>query len=197
MKKVISVLFSIILILSLCDISFADNNITEYNWSEVESVVEKAFGEPGNTWTIEEVDADIWLPGKYQPVELTSEEIADGCIGFYSAEGRSDYVLLNYSDSNGLTLDTLLYYFLQNGSDVYRLSVNGVPAIYVREPDKGTALLTFQTVEGKLFQLVFSPLAGEEVFQYSIISIRPHEEISEVSAEPVVSVNPVSGLISK
>ena len=197
MKKFISVLLALILVLSLSVFSLADVEITEYNWSETEPLIQQAFGEPGNTWTIEEVEADIWLPSNYSPVELTPEQKAEGCIGFYAAEGRNDYVLLNYSDSEGLTLDSFLYYFQQNNADVYTISINGIPAIYLREPDKGTALLIFQTVEGKFFQVIFSPLEGEAAFQYSVISIRPHEEQAEEPAEPVVPVNPVSGLISK
>ena len=197
MNKIISLLLASILVLSISVFSLADGEITEYNWSETEPLIEQAFGEPGNTWTIEEVDADFWLPGIYSPVELTPEQQADGCIGFYAAEGRNDYVILNYTDSDGLSLDSFLYYFLQNGADVYMISVNGIPAIYLRETDKNSALVVFQTVEGKFLQVIFSPLAGEEVFQYSIISIRPHEEQAEVPAEPVVPVNPVSGLISK
>lgn len=197
MKKFVSLLLALIIVLSLGVVSFADGEITRYDWSETEPLIEQAFGESGNTWTIEEVNADFWLPSIYSSVELTPEQRADGCIGFYAAEGRNDYVLLNYTDSDGLALDSYLYYFLQNGSDVYMISVNGIPAIYLREPEKNSALLVFQTVEGKFFQLIFSPLAGEEVFQYSIISIRPHEEQVEEPAEPVVPINPVSGLISK
>lgn len=197
MKKIVSLLLAVIFALSFSVVSFADSEISTYDWSETEPLIEQAFGESGNTWTIDEINADFWLPSIYSPVELTPDQLADGCIGFYAAEGRNDYVLLNYTDSDGLTLDAYLYYFLQNGSDVYMISVNGIPAIYLREPEKNSALLVFQTVEGKFFQMIFSPLAGEEVFQYSIISIRPHEEHVEELVEPVVPVNPVSGLIFK
>lgn len=197
MKKFISSLLVIIVILSFSVVSLADDEITKYNWSEVEPLIEQAFGEPGKTWTIPEVNADIWLPSIYSPVELTPEQQADGCIGFYAVDGRSDYVLLNYSDSDDLGLDAFLYYFKQNNADVYPISVNGIPAVYLRQPEKNSALLIFQTVEGKFFQLIYSPLAGEEAFQYSIISIRPHEEQAEEPTDPVVPVNPVSGLIFK
>ena len=67
--------------------------------------------------------------------------------------------------------------------------------IYLREPENDSAILVFQTQAGKFFQVVFSPLTAEKMFQYTVISIRPREE--EAPAEPVVPVNPVSGLIYK
>ena len=195
MKKFISLLLVVILVLSLSALSYAEE-ITEYTWTDTESIATQTFGE-GNTWDVKEVDASFWLPADFSPVELTADDIADGCVGFYSVLGSNLYVILNYADSQGLTLDTFLYYLQQNSSDVYRLNINGIPALYLREADKNTALLVFQTQAGKFFQVVFSPLEAEDMFQFTAISIRPHEEEPESSTEPVVPTNPVSSLIFK
>lgn len=195
MKKNISFLFAIVFVLSFSVLSYAEE-IPEYNWTDTEPIARQSLG-MGNTWYIEEIDASFWLPADFSPVELTAEDLADGCIGFYSVLGSDLYVLLNYADSQGLTLDSYLSYLQQNSADVYKLTINGIPALYLREADKDTALLIFQTQAGKLFQVVFSPLAAEEMFQFTAISIRPCVEEADVSGELVVPVNPVSGLISK
>ena len=197
MKRAFPLMIAVILIFSLCGISFAENEVTAYSWSDAEPLIEQFFEEDGNTWTVEEVNAVLWLPSFFSPVELTPEDIADGTIGFYSTDNGSQYVLLNYADSDGLTLESFFLYFQQNGADIYRISVNDIPAIYLRDHEKNSCVLIYQTQEGKFFQVIFSPLAAEEMFKYSVISIRPRPEDSETSTEPAEPVNPVSSLISK
>ena len=195
MKKIISLLFVLSLVLSLSVFSYGEE-IIEYNWIDVESTAKQSFG-VGNTWEVEEVDASFWLPADFSPLELTAEDLADDCIGFYSVLGSDLYVMLNYTDSQGLTLDSFLSYLQQNNADAYKITINSIPALYLREADKNTALLVFQTQAGKFFQVIFSPLDAEEMFQFCAISIRPHLEEIVSSTELSVPSNPVSGLISK
>ena len=191
MKKIISFLMAAVLVLSLGIVSFADE-ITEYSWAETESIAKQSLGE-GNTWDVEEVDASFWLPAEFTPIELTAEDIADGSIGFYSVPDGGLYVMLNYAESEGLTLDSYMSYFQQNGADIYKLSINGIPAIYLREPENDSAILVFQTQAGKFFQVVFSPLTAEKMFQYTVISIRPREEEAPGSAALVFDLDNFTG----
>ena len=133
--------------------------------------------------------------GIFTPAELTEEDKADGTIAFYTTGNENNFLLLNYSSYENLTIETFYYYFLQNGYSVELISVNGIPAILQRDETRNQILLIFQTRDGKFLQLIFSPLSDEVIFAPIIASIQPNVE--EDSAESVIPVNPVSTLISK
>lgn len=203
MKKMISFFLAFVFIVILPVFSFADNS-REYNWSDIESRLNETLGENALVCEIEEVDALISLPYSYALVPLTEQDKADGCIGIaVSTENNSEYVMFYYTNANGATLDGLYAYFSQNGS-ANAVAVNGVPAILQRDEANGFLILTYQTVENQLFQIMFSPLSMEEsLFDYIIASIRPHAAVelsadsAESASEAPAPVNPVSGLISK
>ena len=79
---------------------------------------------------------------------------------------------------------------------VKKVNVNGIPAVVQRDYESGLFFVYFQTVEGKIFEGAFFPVYAEPLFDLVIASIQPAVE-EEASAEPVVSVNPVSALIHK
>lgn len=204
MKKTISFFLAVVLILILPVFSYADNN-REYNWSDVNSRLPEILGDNALECQIEEVDALITLPSSYGLVSLSEEDKADGCIGIaVSTENNSEYIMFYYTNADGVNLNGLFAYFSQNGIPAYAVSVNGVPAILQRDETNNFLILTYQTVENQLFQVMFSPLSLEEsLFDYIIASIRPHATAeleaasAEIEVDPPTPVNPVSGLISK
>ena len=194
MKRLISLFLVLLLICALNLHAFADEE-NEYNWEDAQAFVGSKILSEGNYWSIDEVDATIWLPGIFTPAELTEEDKADGTIAFYTTGNENNFLLLNYSSYENLTIETFYYYFLQNGYSVELISVNGIPAILQRDETRNQILLIFQTRDGKFLQLIFSPLSDEVIFAPIIASIQPNVE--EDSAESVIPVNPVSTLISK
>lgn len=204
MKKTISFFLAFFFILILPVFSYADNN-REFNWADVNSRLPEILENNPLECQIEEVDALINLPSSYALVSLSEEDMSDGCIGIaVSTENNSEYIMFYYSPSEGITLNGLYAYFSQNGIPADAVSVNGVPAILQRDEANNFLILTYQTVENQLFQIMFSPLSLEDsLFDYVIASVRPHAaaELAAASPEPAVEapapVNPVSGLISK
>ncbi len=195
MKKYISFLLAFSLILAFSASCFADNSF-DYSWSTQESNFYDRFGNQYLPWLVEEVDAQLFAPNSFLPVELSDADRADGCIGFLTSD-TGEYIALYYTNSDGLTLDTLYNYYTQNNYLADSISVNDIPAVLLHDDNNNILILTFLTQNNKFFQIMFSPLSEKaDVFDYVIASIQPYvEETSDT--EPVVSVNPVSGLISK
>lgn len=196
MKRLISIILTVIFICTFAPFAPATEE-NEYTWEDAQAFVGPQILAEGNFWPINEVDATMWLPGIFSPVELTEEDKADGTIAFYTTENRSRFLLLNYSSYDNLTIETFYYYFLQNGFNVELISVNGIPAILQRDTSEsgGQIILVFQTRDGKFLQFIFSPSSDEVIFAPIIASIQPRVE--EESDEPIISLNPVSKLISK
>ena len=195
MKKLISFLLTFSLMFVFSALCFADN-FFEYSWSTQESNFYDRFGNQYLPWLVEEVDAQLFASITFLPVELTEADRADGCIGFLASD-TGEYIAFYYTDSDGLTLDALYNYYIQNNYLADSISVNDIPAVLLHDDNNNILILTYLTQNNKLFQIMFSPLSEKaDVFDYVIASIQPYvEETSDT--EPVVSVNPVSGLISK
>ena len=195
MKKFFFLLLALVLVFSLSSTASAELN---YKWVDVQNAVQQTFGGTGKFYPIEEVSATIWLPDEYTSVDPAEAGMGDGCVGFYVL-GENAYVLINYTDSEGLNLDGYYNEALQKGADVGKILVNDIPAIEQDNVAEDSFLLLFHTRDDKLLQVIFSPLSNP-VNGFIMSSIQPTdvaEETAEVAAEPAAPVNPVSGLISK
>lgn len=195
MKKFLSLIIALVFVFSLSAVASAELN---YKWVDVQNAVQQSFGTTGKVYPIEEVNATIWLPDEYTSVDPAEAGVGDGCIGFYVLGGNA-YVLINYSDSEGLDLDGYYNEALQNGAAVEKILVNDIPAVEQDNVEDDSYLLMFHTRDDKLLQVIFSPLSNP-VNGFIMSSIQPTdvaEETAEVAAEPAAPVNPVSGLISK
>lgn len=198
MKKTLSLLLSLFLLLSLSSAAFADDLPAEFNWDNVSRTVEEVFRGHQKFWMNEELDAVIWLPDIFLPVELSEEDTANGITGFFVEEESQAYVIFTYSEMSGLDLDSLFSYFSQNGHDVKMVTVNGIPAILDRNAESNTFTLTFYTRDNMFFQVIASPISDEDSVQlYEMVFSSIQPTIKEEAAEPPAPVNPVSGLISK
>ena len=199
MKKIVSFVLAIVLVLSASVFSFAaaDENIIEYNWDSAVDIVVDVFPSSTKMLYVEEVDAYFWLPDAYLLQELTPEDLENNSVGCFLSGSGNSLVYLTYSDQ-GITLDTYYAALKQNGYDVEMVSVNDIPAVIFRNAENDAMFLIFQTQEGKIFQFMFTPYLDEglsTIYNLIISSIQPHVE--EVPEEPVSSENPVSKLISK
>ena len=203
MKKLLSLLLTVSFILCLSSHAFSDTSETEYNWSEVQSVVQEVFSENSKFFLIEEIESSFWTPSFYHIADLSEEEIQDNCIGYLLTEDGSSFILLYYMDMPVDSLDAFFAFYRQNGNNAQMVTVNGIPAILVRDTATDSLSVSFQTQEGKLFQMICYPISDESfsiIFDLIIASITPIapvvvEDTSETDAP--VPTNPISGLISK
>ena len=197
MTKLLSSLLVIFLILSVSSFAFAEDSTVSYSWDSVVGVIAEAFPDSSTYWLVEEVDAVFWLPDAYISQELTAEDQENNAVGCFLSESGNSLIYLTYSDE-GLTLDTYYAALIQSGYDVEKVTVNKIPAVIFRSAENNALFLIYQTQQGKLFQIMFTGYLDENlsaIYDLVISSIQPRVE--EVSEEPVSSVNPVSGLISK
>lgn len=199
MKKLLSLIIALALVFSLSAFASAEMN---YKWVDVQNAVQQSFGSSGKFYPINEVNATIWLPDEFISVDPAEAEMGEGCIGFYVL-GGNDYVLINYTDSDGLDLEGYYNEALQKGADVGKILVNDIPAIEQDNSADNSFLLMFQTQENKFLQFIFAPLSNP-VYGLIMSSIQstvteepvPDAKDAEIPAAPA-PVNPVSGLISK
>lgn len=196
MKKLVSIILSFILILSIPVLSFSDWDTGEYNWATAEDIVKESFSD-FNVYSIPEVNASFWLPGSFLPVQLTAEDIENDCVASYLTGSEDAFVMLYYTDLNGLSLDPLYNALLQNGNEVKKVTVNGVSAIVQRDFQSGFLFVYFQTAENKIFEVAFFPVYAEPLYDLIISSIQSTTEEKVEEEAVVVPVNPVSGLIHK
>ncbi len=198
MKKTLSLLLSLFLLLSLSSAVFADELPSEFNWENVSRTVQEVFEGHHKFWTFDNVDAVIWLPDIFLPVELTEEDAANDVVGFFVEEESQAYVIFTYSEMSGLDLDALFNYFSQNDHDVKMVTVNGIPAILDRNAESNTFTLTFYTRDNMFFQVIASPISNTDSVQlYEMVFSSIQPTIKDEAAEQPAPVNPVSSLISK
>ena len=204
MKKLISVFLAVLLVLSLSLYALGDENLPNYKWEHVEKIVQDTFGSNGNVYQIKNIDASIWLPGEYISVDPVQEGLGPDCLGLFLM--GDSFVLINYTDPEGLDLNSYYDYSIQQGLQVEKVLVNDIPAILQDNPQEDSFLLMFQTQENKFLQFIFSPLSNpvNGIIMSSIQSTvaqepTPVESSSESTgvSEPAAPTNPVSGLIYK
>ena len=199
MKKILSLLLSFLLLLSLSSAAFAEEQAS-LTWDDFGSVAGEVFGEEAHFVSIPEVNAKIWIPDYLEPVNLTEEDRANNTIAEFLSYDETEMVLITYSDAAGLTLPAFKQ-ALEN-SDIHGdlVEINGIPMLQYYAAEGDSLVANFITTENNLLQLIFCPFSDDlSSFLYTVIlsSIQPDtgEDIAE--EEAVVPVNPVSGLISK
>lgn len=204
MKKLFFLFFTFILVFVLSAFSFAEDDLLNYRWVDVQSTVNQVFGSNGNVYSLDDVNITIWLPEEYISINPTEAELDNSCIGCY-AMGNDSFVLINYSDSEGIDLDGYYNYRVQQGLPIEKILVNDIPAILQDDLENNSFLLMFQTQENKFLQFIFSPLSNpvNGIIMSSIQSTVGEEPAPVVESEPVevpetpAPLHPVSTLISK
>ena len=198
MKKALSQLLIIIFILSLSSVAFAEDALS---WDFYGPIAEETFGDTAHFVTLDEVEAMIWIPDFLLPVQLTEEDISSGAIASYMPEDESELVYFSYFDAEGITLEAFQRSLTSNGVHAEIQTINGIPALVYYDGNSDTFVTTFATAEGYFLQILCFPFSDElssVLFAMMLSSIQPVvEEKEEDSDSPVVSVNPVSRLISK
>lgn len=193
MKKILSIFFSLILLLSLpyyC--AFAEEDTL--SWAYYGPVMEEVFGEDARFVRIEEVDAKIWLPNFLETVALTEDDLANDAIACFMANDSSEMLYITYSDAGGISLESFQQELQKNNISSDLIRINGIPALTYFNTDSASLIVIYSTADGYFFQLICYPFS-DDFFNFILSSIQPDEGV--FGAEPIVPVNPVSQLISK
>ena len=73
-------------------------SVPELNWADVEADAQKADAN-GEFVTFDEIHLKMWVPSVLKEQELTDEDIADGCYGYFEGEdGESGLTVYYYDD---------------------------------------------------------------------------------------------------
>ncbi len=198
MKKVLSLLLSLLLVASLSSASLAEEE-NVLTWEDFGSVAGEVFGEDAHFVSIPEVNAKIWIPDYMPAVELTDEDRANDIIIEFLSVDETQMVLVTYSPANALTLESFKTALEQKEYHPDLVEINGIPVLQYYAPEGDSLIANYITAENNLLQIIFFPFSDElSSFLYTVIlsSIQP-DPGEDVAAEAVAPVNPVSHLISK
>ncbi len=196
MKKTLSFLLLVVYLISLSSVAFAEDDLS---WEFYGPIAKDTFGDTAHFYTLDEVQATIWIPDYLKPTHLTEEDLASGAIACFMPADESSMVYITYYDAKDLSLESFQRALSNSGIEADIQIINGIPALVYVDVDSDTFVVTYLTAEGYFLQLMFYPLVDEisfTLFTMIISSIQP-VVIEDVESVPVVPVNPVSGLISK
>lgn len=164
--------------------------VTEFNWEDFEKVVEKNEIE-GNTYTLNAVTAQFWVPSILSQVELTDEDAENGVICYFHDGDKDEYgFFVTYVDGKGATLEKLAEEIGKDNTytDLEKLKINGLDAIAYSEVDKEMNVtfqhVSFVTDDGYIMTFSYWDMADEgyqELVVIMVSSIQP-DETEEASA---------------
>ena len=198
MKKLLSLLLSFLLLLSLSSAVFAEEE-SNLSWEGFGSVAGDVLGEDAHFVPIPEVNAKIWIPDYLEPVFLTDEDRANDVIAEFRSFDETQLVRITYFDAPGFTLGDYKQVLEDNGIQGVLIEVNGIPVLFYFDAESDMMIANYITTDNFLLQIFFYPYSDETSFflhEVILSSIQP-DTGEDVSKEAVVPVNPVSGLISK
>ena len=72
-------------------------SVPELNWADVEADAKKADAN-GEFVTFDEINLKMWVPSVLKEQELTDEDIADGCYGYFEGEDEESGLTVYYYD---------------------------------------------------------------------------------------------------
>ena len=200
MKKLLSFLFTVALLISLSSAAFAENN-EPLSWEEFKPIAENAFGEDAHFVLLDQVNAKIWIPDYLETVPLTDDDLDNDVIACFMPKDESQLIYITYYDVDGLSIQALKTYIESKGSPAIISEVNGIPVLQYYSSESDSLIAVYETADGYFLQLTFFPLSDElSSFLFTIIlsSIQPNfDETLKEDEDLVVPVNPVSSLIKK
>lgn len=182
-KRIALVLAAMMAAGSIATVSFAEDAVTELNWSDVAEAVEKS-GLEGDFVTFDEVAVQMWVPSVLSEVELTDEDKEAGFIGYFATEEGAEQeaaVSVVYVDLGGMELDAYAEELagIDGVSEIELGYVNGLPCVSYEMEEQDSGSMTFMTEAGYALEVTCAPVSTEEamtVAAYIMCSIMPTEE---------------------
>ena len=127
-------------------------------------------------------------------LKLTEDDFDNDAIACFMSADESEMIYISYSDVNGITLEAFQKQLSQNNISSKIINVNGIPALLYSAPDSNAMVAVYSTANGYFLQLIFFPYSNDFI---SVILSSVQPDVQDSEPEPVVPVNPISGLISK
>ena len=158
MKKLLSIVMILCLTMSA---ALAEEAVL--NWSDFEPILEQA-GVTGEFQTFDEIAVKIWLPDGLNAVELSDEDKSQGYIGYYMPEDESAAVAVMYVDVSGMSLEDYAATLASDeigATEIEMGTVNGLPCVSYRLPEKDCVCVTFTTEAGYALEVTCWPASVE------------------------------------
>lgn len=158
MKKILCV----VLMLCMMMTAALAEEATQLNWADFEPVLEAA-GVTGQFYTLDKIDAKIWIPDGILPVELSEEDSAAGYLAYFVPEDQSAAIAVVYANVEGMSLEEYagLLTSEYGATNVGYVIVNGLPSISYVLPERDTLNLAFATENGYILEITCYPLSEE------------------------------------
>ncbi len=164
----------------------APSELTDLYWFDILPRIGEA-GWEGEFISFYDVAVKMYVPYVLQPVDLTAEEAAKGCIAAFSDEDTGYSLSVMYIDAGGLSLRDYAAKLKADSScdKVRSKTVNGIPAVLYEIPGDNTMCVTMATARGYYLDFVFSPADDDtmrnmaEAMTFSIMRESDPESIVE------------------
>ena len=179
MKKIVSVLLAIAMVMACAVSAFATEGVNEIVWADLEAQAAETVAK-GEFVTFDEIAIKMWMPNVLSAVELTDDDREQGYIGYFMSEDETAVVSVMYVDVDGMTLDEYKELLPDAGAtEIEDGIVNGLAVVtYVLE-ENDTACAAFTTEAGYIFEVAGAPQSDEgfaSILMLIVASIQPEEE---------------------
>ena len=197
MKRGIVLFLVVMMLLSLPEYVFAEGE-SGLNWKDLGPFVEEAFGDEAHFHALSEVEAKIWIPDFLEEMKLTEEDREQGIIASFMSEDETSAIYVNYSDLEGLPLESFQSHLEQTGVPSYFEKTNGIRTLLYYDGKSDVLIANYETVDGYYLQVMFFPYSDETVSlltSFVLSSIQP--DVQETKEPVAAPLHPVSSLIVK
>ena len=170
MKKIVSVLLAIAMVMACAVSAFATEGVNEIVWADLEAQAAETVAK-GEFVTFDEIAIKMWMPNVLSAVELTDDDREQGYIGYFMSEDETAVVSVMYVDVDGMTLDEYKELLPDAGATEIE------DGIVMEEND--TACAAFTTEAGYIFEVAGAPQSDEgfaSILMLIVASIQPEEE---------------------
>ena len=167
MKKIIALLLAVVMCMSLT--AFAETTVENevITWADMESAVAEA-GLEGEFKTFEDAGAKIWIPTTLLECELTDEDKADGCLGYFMTEDETSAIAVWYMDLEGMSIEDYMAALAEVGAtEIEQCTVNGLTCVSYIVTEDDIACVDYVADNGYILEVTCYPYS-DEAFQIVI-----------------------------
>ena len=143
-----------------------EEGLSFIDWEESKKAIEEADVK-GEFVTFDQLNAKVWIPDIYKPLELDEEDLANGMIGYYETEfedGTYGAILVSYDDYGITSAEEYVSFLLEKGYETAELvNLNGWKAAMYSSFDEefDYACVSLATEAGKIFEVAVHPVSTD------------------------------------
>ncbi len=181
MKKLIALLLSVLMLISIPCISFAEtkkqdvepvempveeetDETPEYYWKDLEPYLE-ALGLEGRFYSLTYFGLDMWMPDDMEFQELTDEDIDQGIIAYAAGEdGDKELMIMNLVYEQPIESLYVWQDALKEQEGIENSVICYVNDLIVLEymlPEKDCFVCDLRVTDGSILEFIWSPFSDE------------------------------------